>query len=98
MSRGLGWLLLPWCIPFALALACSDGAQATAATKPGAASPTPPPTPSEAAQAAQAADEEQKRIDAEFPLHGLVTGTQLKVRLQPDANCSATRREPSPAP
>jgi hypothetical protein len=39
-----------------------------------------------AAAAALAAEREQKRMDAEYPLHGLVTGAQLKVRAKPEAD------------
>ena len=41
--------------------------------------------PAAAAAAAElAAERDKKRMDAEYPLHGLVTGAQLKVRAQPD--------------
>ncbi|HEX2676670.1 MAG TPA: L,D-transpeptidase [Polyangiales bacterium] len=41
------------------------------------------PTPSAEELAAQ---QKQREIDAKFPLHGLVTGLQLKVRMQPSSD------------
>ena len=69
----------------ALCVTCAcggDPASAAGKSGPGAASPAVP-TPSEAELALE---KEQARIAAEFPLHGLVTGTQLKVRVKPDPN------------
>jgi hypothetical protein len=34
--------------------------------------------------AAKAAEEHAAMLDRDWPMHGLVTGTQLKVRLKPD--------------
>jgi lipoprotein-anchoring transpeptidase ErfK/SrfK len=85
MLRGLVWAsmgLLALLALLALTGGCGDGAQATSATKLGGTAKTPAAL--EPSEAERAAAEEQKKLDAEFPLHGLVTGTQLKVRLKPD--------------
>jgi hypothetical protein len=45
-----------------------------------------PPAVLATPQADAAAERERKRIDAEFPLHGLVTGPQLKLHEKPEAD------------
>ncbi len=62
----------------ALAAACSQGP--VAKTPPKAAAPAEPSAEE------RAAAEKQKEIEVKFPLHGLVTGLQLKIRMQPDAD------------
>jgi L,D-transpeptidase catalytic domain len=64
-----------WLLTVCLA-ACSGAEPAKQAAPPG--PTTPQPTAEELAAIAK-----QKLIDERFPLHGLVTGLQLKVRVQP---------------
>jgi hypothetical protein len=62
-----------------LGCGCSDDRAAASSARERASPSAPAPS-----AAAQSQAREQQRIDAEFPLHGLVTGAQLKVRAQPD--------------
>ena len=61
-----------------------EGASATSGTNPGS-GPAASSAPS-ASETERALKAEQARVDAQFPLHGLVTGTQLKVHVKPDAD------------
>jgi hypothetical protein len=76
-----GWFCVPFAA-FALVLGASAcGKQrAEAGPPPGAVVPAVAEVAKQAAQISQ----EQQRIDSEFPLHGLVTGAQLKVRQKAD--------------
>ena len=69
----------------ALCVTCACGGDpASAAGKSGGAAPgTSSGVPAPSAEEL-ALKKEQARIEAEYPLHGLVTGTQLKVRVKPE--------------
>jgi hypothetical protein len=79
--RSLSLLACPTAIALVCASACTAKRDDAAKSKaPLAASVEPP-----AAGARDAGVEhEKKRIDAEYPLHGLVTGPQLKIRDKPE--------------
>lgn len=71
-----------------LAMGCGERSQAAAAeAEPAPAAEAPPGATGLDAEAAAEAERRQK-LDAEFPLHGLVTGVQLKVRDRPDPEAS----------
>src|SRR4051812_33547042 len=66
-------------VTLVLAPACAKQ-RAEAGVAPG----TKLPAAAEVALQATQLSQEQKRLDADFPLHGLVTGAQLKVRQKAD--------------
>jgi hypothetical protein len=59
-------------------------AEAARGGKSGQSAPGAPGSSAAPSEAELAAERERKRIDAEFPLHGLVTGPQLKVHDKPE--------------
>jgi hypothetical protein len=68
----------------ALCVTCACGGDpAPAAGKTGAAQPNSAAAATSPSELEAAQKKERARIEAEFPLHGLVTGTQLKVRVKP---------------
>ena len=78
------------CASFALGcvlLACADKPDGAASGAPSVAAPPAagPMTPDAAAKAEQ---EHNAMLDREYPMHGLVTGTQIKVRLKADPDAT----------
>ncbi|HEX7478929.1 MAG TPA: L,D-transpeptidase [Polyangiales bacterium] len=71
-------------LPFVVAIAALSACNPAPAPKPKAsATATALLSPT---QEERQAVEKQKQLDADFPLHGLVTGLQLKVHKEPDAD------------
>jgi lipoprotein-anchoring transpeptidase ErfK/SrfK len=66
-------------------VACGGGKGEVASEPSSTPAPAAPLTPDEAAKAAA---EHAAMLDRDWPMHGLVTGTQLKVRLKPDPDAT----------
>jgi hypothetical protein len=73
------------CVVASALVACGGGKRDAASDLPSTPAPAAPLTPDEAAKAAA---DHAAMLDRDWPMHGLVTGTQLKVRLEPDPDAT----------